>query len=207
MLARSMPQSEVLFRDSLDAEKVAELQAESIYALQAYSIESLYYCQPSMMAVAEWQAKSLNHNANEKVEEAKNKALQVLKTTGITERMSARLCERIVGNRLASRRPDWKQIRNGKIDPIEVDVDAQSIYSEELTRFRALIDDSNLHELIRRYPLRESNVFQEIAYIFQIPKVNYEKTLISRVKADETLAGKLRELIQPLSDKLNQEQP
>ena len=191
-------------RDDRTDDEVANLQAEGIYALKAYSVESLYYCQASMMAVAEWQALSLDYDAGQKVEEAQNKALQVLKTTDLAKRMSARRCERVVGNRLLNRRPSWKQILEGETAPI--DLDTNSIYSEELTRFQLLLDNNHLDDLISRYPLRDSNVFKAISDTLQIPKPNYEKTVVSRVRADHALAGKLRELIQPLSDLLQQEE-
>ena len=190
-------------RDDRTDDEVANLQAEGIYALKAYSVESLYYCQASMMAVAEWQALSLDYDAGQKVEEAQSKALQVLKTTDLSKRMSARRCERVVGNRLLNRRPSWKQILEGETAPI--DLDTNSIYSDELTRFQLLLDNNHLDDLISRYPLRDSNVFKAISDILQIPKPNYEKTVVSRVRADHALAGKLRELIQPLSDLLQQE--
>ena len=46
-------------RDDRTDDEVANLQAEGIYALRTNSVESLYYCQDSMTAVAEWQSLSL----------------------------------------------------------------------------------------------------------------------------------------------------
>ena len=191
-------------RDDRTDDEVANLQAEGIYALRTNSVESLYYCQDSMTAVAEWQSLSLGYDAGQKVEEAKNKALAILKAGNVAKRMSARHCERVVGNRLRSLRPTWKQILEGETDPIHLN--ASSIYSDELKHFQLLLDNNHLDDLIRRYPLRESNAFKAIADALQIPKPNYEKTVVSRVRADHALAGKLKELIQPLSDVLQQEE-
>ena len=192
-------------RDDRTDEQVADLQAEGIYALKTCSVESLYYCQASMKAVAEWQALSLGgYDASQKVEEAKAKALEVLRATDEAERMSARRCQRVVENRLHNRLPNWREIVEGKTEPI--DVDANAIYSEELTRFRVLLENEYLDEIISRYPVRETNVFKTITDALLILKPNYEKTVVSRVRADNDLAGKLRELIQPLADILNQEQ-
>ena len=53
-------------RDDRTDEEVADLQAEGIYALKTCSVESLYYCQASMKAVAEWQALSPIHRRDER---------------------------------------------------------------------------------------------------------------------------------------------
>ena len=190
-------------RDDRTDDQVADLQAEGIYALRTNSVESLYYCQHSMIAVAEWQSLSLDYDAGQKVEEAKHKALGILKAGDVAKRMSARHCERVVGTQLRSLGPSWKQILEGEANPI--DFDASSIYCDELKRFQLLLDANHLDDLIRRYPLRETNAFKAIADALQIPKANYEKTVVSRVRADHALASKLRELIQPLSDVLQQE--
>ena len=190
----------VIDRDDRTDEQVAKFQQEGIYALRASSIESLYYCENAIRAVADWQEKSLGHNANQKAKEAKEKALEALKSEGMAERMASWRSERMVTNRLLIQRPTWKDIQKGEISPIEIQLDATQVYQQELTHFQNLLDDNNLDGIIERYPLRESNVFNEIALVLELSKVNYEKTLISRVKTDDNLASELRKLIQPLSD-------
>ena len=192
-------------RDNRTDDEVADLEIEGIYALNAYSVESLYYCQASLMAVAELESQSLNYDAVKKVEEAQSKALEVLKATEGAKRMSARRCEYVVRSRLLSCQPTWKQIQEGEIAPINLD--ASAIYSDELARFQSLLDNNHLDGIINRYPLRESNVFKTIADALEISKANYEKKVISRVRADNALASELRELIQPLSGILIPEQP
>ena len=188
-------------RDNRTDAEVAELQAKGIYALNAYSVESLYYCQASLMAVAELESQSLNYNAAKKVEEAQSKALEVLKATEDAKRMSARRCENVIRRRLLSCQPTWKQIQEGEIAPISLD--ASSIYSDELARFQSLLDNNHLDGLINRYPLRESNIFKTIVDVLEISKANYEKKVVSQVRADNALASQLRELVQPLSDILS----
>ena len=191
-------------RDDRTDDEVASLQAEGIYALRTNSVESLYYCQESIMAVAQWQSLTLTYDAGQIVEEARKKVLEGLKAPDLAERMSARRCERVVGNRLLSLRPSWKQILGGETNPI--DLNADSIYSDELKLFKSLLEKNDLDSLVRRYPLRESNAFKTIIDTLQIPKQNYEKTVVARVRADQALADKLRKLIQPLSEVLQQEE-
>ena len=191
-------------RDDRTDDEIVKFQAEGIYALRTYSVESLYYCQDSIMAVAEWQSLTLSYHPGQIVEEAKNKALEILKATDVAERMAARRCERVVGNRLLSLRPSWKQILEGEAHP--VDLNANATYSEEVKQFGLLLDSNQLDALVSRYPLRETNVFRAITDTLQIREQHYEKTVVARVREDQDLADKLRELIQPLSDILNQEQ-
>ena len=184
-------------RDSADASRLTE---KGIYSLNAYSVESIYFCSDAMNAVAQRQAESLGRDADQMVEGAKGRALDELVKGNFAERMAARLCERKVREELQSQMPDWRTI---SINPSHtITLDTGKWHQEEISRFQKLLVDKDLEKIIARYPVRETGILGSITSAFELNKKNYQDTLISRVRTDADLAVKLRQLIQPLADAL-----
>ena len=84
-------------------------------------------------------------------------------------------------------------------------VHVNSSYREELKRFQKLVTDENLDDLVARYPLRESRVFNKIAEALECRRSHYHKMVLARVRDDENLAAKLKQRINPLSRALQSE--
>ena len=188
-------------RDNRPKDEVNQLASDHVFALDVFSAEALYYCSDAITAVADHQAESLLQNADAMTESAKTKALEVLNESGLAERMAARRCERHVRNSILSKIPDWKTIETNPTTTICASV--PSPFPDESKRFRDLLADKNLDELVARYPLRDSRVFNVIAKALQLTgKETYEQTLLSRLQNNEKLAQSLRQRIKSLSDAL-----
>ena len=188
-------------RDNRTEEEVNRLATAGVFALDVCSAESLYYCSDSIDAVARRQADSLDGNAEEMIESAKLKALDVLKQEDLAERMAARRCERRVHDRMLSQLPDWKSIKTNATSGIPISID--SPYPDELSRFKKLVTDGELDALIARYPVRESNVFDVLARELELTGRNtYQQMLLSRLRDDAALQRSLKQRIGLLSDDL-----
>lgn len=188
-------------RDDRPDDEVRRLANENVYALDFFSAEALYYYSDAIAAVAHHQAESLMKDADELRKNAVKKALDILKEEGIAERMAARRCERQVRNLLLSELPDSDSIKENPEEPICASI--PSPYPDELIHFRALLAENKLDELVARYPLRKSRVFDVIARALHFTgKDNYELTLLSRLQDNSELAQSLRQRIQSLSDAL-----
>ena len=146
-------------RADKDIEKLAE---KGIFALKVYSVEALYYCSDAIDAVAHRQAGSLGRDANELIESTKQQVIEELKNQQLAERMAARRCERQIQELALSNIPNWKSIRANAAQPICVPIDPQ-VYLEELDYFNELVKEAEIDQLIARYPLRDSRVFEIIA--------------------------------------------
>ena len=186
--------------DNRDDADVSRLTEKGIYSLNAYSVESIYFCSDAMNAVAQRQAESLGRDADQMVEDAKNRALQELGQGDLSERMSARFCERKVREELQSQMPDWKTISGNPSHTITLDTGKW--HQEEISCFENMLADKDLEKIIARYPVRESGILESMATAFVLNKNTYRDTLITRVRTDADLAQKIRQLIQPLSDAL-----
>ena len=192
-------------RDDRTEDEIKKLAEDNVFALDVYSAEALYYCSDATAAVARRQAESLDRDPDEMIEIAKQSAMEVIKESGLSERMSAKRCEKRVRNIVQSLAPDWRQIKeSGKELHIPSTVD--SPYADELNRFEKFAAAGQLDDLIARYPLRGSNVFNKIAEALECSsKANYERIVVSRVREDENFARKLKQHIKPLSKLLDAE--
>ena len=188
-------------RDNRPADEIERLANIFVFALDVYSVEALYYCSDAIIAVARHQAESLSPNADEMIESANEKALDVLKKNGLAERMAARRCERNVRNSMLAKVPGWKSIRDNPAATICATV--PSPYPEELKCFRDLVEDKELDQLFARYPLRESPVLDVIAKALQLTgRDTYEQTLLARLQGNAELAQSLKQRIKSLADAL-----
>ena len=146
--------------DGRSEETVETLRERGVFALDAFSVESLYYCSESLEAVAHWQEESLGRQADSMMQPALDAAFASLGEDGLAERMAARRCEHIVRNRILSHAPNWETIRDGCQPDIEVSV--TSPFQEELSRFKELVKARGFDQLVARYPLRERGSLQKL---------------------------------------------
>ena len=189
-------------RDDRCDSNVSTLRESGVFALEVYSVESIYYCEDAIEAVAHRQAESLSCNANDMKREAIQQALEAMTQNDFAERMAARRCERRLRNRILSQIPSWKSIQTNATPTIDISID--SPYQDELAKFNKLVCEEKWDELVARYPLRESGAFGSITKALKLTGRDiYEQTLISRIQADSDLADRLRQRIKPLSDAFN----
>ena len=185
-------------RDGRSQEAVHSLSKRGVFALDVYSVESLYYCSDALDAVASWQAQSLGRDPDAMRDSALQAAFVALRECGLAERMAARRCEHLVRDQISSQAPDWKTIRDQARSDFQISL--QSPFQYELGRFTELLMAEAFDQLVARYPLRDSRVFHAIADALDFSKrALYEQTLIARIQSDTVLAEKLKERIGPLS--------
>lgn len=188
-------------RDNRGEDEVKQLLDSGVFALEVYSVEALYYSLDAIETVARWQANSFRRSADEMIASVKEKALRVLEESDLAEIMAARRSAGRIHAELLSQMPDWKYIRDHTGTRFKVSV--ESPYSEELERFRKLVADKRLDELVARYPLRKSNLFSTIADALRCRcRSDYEQMVLSRLRDDENLAQKLKQRIGPLATEL-----
>ena len=183
--------------------EVEKLTETGVYALEAYSVESLYYRSEVIDAIAHQQAEFWEDNANRLIELAQQKAIEVLKDHDLAARMAARRCERQVQELFLSKIPNWKSIMTISSQTICVSID-QDLYSKELEHFNTLVDKGEMDSLIARYPLRERPVFETIIKTIRCEnQKHYQRMVVKLVQDDEKIAECLKKHIGQLSKKLD----
>ena len=187
--------------DNRGGDEVVDLEKGGIYALNQYSVESIYYCSAAMNAVAERQAESLGTDASQMVKAAESAAIASLSQSGVVEKLAARLCERQVREQIRSQLPDWKSIANGC--ELSIEFKTEDRFKEELKCLKKLLEGRKLEQIVARYPVRESNAIDEITKEFSLSRTNYEKTLLTKIRNDSELAERLRGRIGSLAKALS----
>ena len=192
--------------DNRNPEDHPKLVERGIYPLNSYSVESLYYCMAALNAVAHRQAESLGKNAEEMADIAKNAAIEALRQDGIAERMAARRSELKVRQATQSQMPDWKSIQNQESFTMTLRIGEW--FAEELSRFKNLLADNDLENIIARYPVRESEVLDKITAALELKNTKaYQDTLLARVRTDSDLAARLRKYTGQLANELSRVKP
>ena len=187
-------------RDNRSCEHVKKLAKKGVFALKVYSAEAIYYCSDAIAAVAHRQTESFGGDANKLIESASQEAIKVLRK--YAKRMAARRCERQIRERFLSEVPDTESIMGEPTQSICVSID--SLYLDELNRFNKLVEDGELDQLVARYLLRESNVFEKLTKALRcLTKKDYERMVIKLISDDNELSKKLKERIGPLATKLD----
>ncbi len=187
-------------RGDKDIEKLAE---KGIFALKVYSVEALYYCSDAIDAVARQQAASRGIDANGLVKSAKQQVIEELTDQKLAERMAARRCERQIQELALSNIPNWKSIRANPAQRICVPIDPQ-VYLEELDYFNGLVKEAEIDQLIARYPLRDSRVFEIIATTLKCQnQEDYQRMVVVQIENDKELACKLKSRIDALPEILD----
>ena len=188
-------------RDSRGTEKVVDLVRKGVFAIDVYSVEGFYYCSEAIAAVARRQAGSRGGKALELADAAKKGAIEILKTKGIAETMAAHRCASHLHELVLCELPDAKSIKEKQT--WERVYSIERIYCDELKRYSQSVEDGNLDDLVARYPLRKTGVFNEIAKALKCPdRREYERMVIERIHDDETFRNHLNERLRPLLDEL-----
>ena len=187
-------------RDNCSDDEVMRLAKGFVFALEVYSVESLYYCSEAIAAIAKWQSDSLAQDADEMFESAIEAALDTLRGDDLAERMAARRTERMVRNQIWSSLPTWKDLKGKTQFDFQMKID--TAYSDELARFETLLSNGELDELVARFPLRESGAFPAICRSLDLSMQIYRQMLIARVRENDSLAKRLRKRVGPLSSVL-----
>lgn len=162
---------------------IDELIQKGIYAIKAYSVESIYY-HPELQrrAARKLCEATTGGNVEQALHDARTAALQAIKDS------RDHLCNRIVGKTLRtiveSQLPTKSNIENGQDYNIPVEV--QKALNEEHSFFDELIANGDLEALICRYPIRESSTIGRILEKLNFAnREQYQAAVRNIIKDDE----------------------
>jgi hypothetical protein len=175
--------------DAMSGDQIADLESKGIYPMSVCSVESLYYSKEVLEAVATAQAQVQCCDAAEIVAEVIAAALKVLENETVLRHLAARLAERDIHDRALRALPR----RGGLVEDEVIRIELQSPYSSELARLKQFVASGSLHEIVARYPIRESPVLNVLAKGLRFRnREDYEAAVLGRVAASEALRQVLR---------------
>ena len=174
-------------RDHLGEREVAKLSENNIFCLNVYSVESLYYCGESIMAIAN----HLRKDPEKLFESSMARAFEVINRDDVIEKMAARRSERKIRNKILSKMPTWKNIQKSHSKKIKFSFD--SGYKSEIEAFKILANDRDWRGLIANYPLHKSDCYNQIANTLGLTgKNDYQQTLLALIPKDGYLSDKIK---------------
>ncbi len=187
--------------DAMDSAQVQDLESKGIFPMSVYSVESLYYCEEVLGAVANIQSEIRREDPSFYLAEAISGAMRTLENEDVVQHLAARLAERFIHDKVLSclpRRKELSEVAQGKIL-----INISSPYPEELAKLRKLISSQSLYEIIARYPVRESGILKALAIKLRFrSREDYEMAALGRVAASEDLKSALRSKLGSLSEHL-----
>jgi hypothetical protein len=181
----------VVDQDAMSAERVAQLQADGVYALAMFAVESVYYSKPVLKAVADQQASTLGGTAAALVADATQQALSSVNDDAI-DHLASRVAQRRLIDTLQFVVPDRKAMIKDRSGRIAFDIAAT--FPQEQAAIRGWVDAGDLASIIRRYRVRESGILSALAKGLRfLDRVDFEKAALARIGASAELRQAIRD--------------
>lgn len=149
----------IVDNDQRTDEDIARLKEKGSYAISVYSVESIYYHPKIQEYIAERHSLVTGDDATALLDDAKNAA--IVSITPHAKRMSERVVEKSIREDIFNHLP--RQAEISAANPINISIDVNAVVIEEIKRMQQYLEESNLTDIISRYPIRETQALSEIA--------------------------------------------
>jgi ABC-type cobalamin/Fe3+-siderophores transport system ATPase subunit len=145
--------------DGRSADDLTHLRDRGVYAVQAFSVESIYYHPDVQRRVAERHASVTGEDATVRIAGARAAAIEAIAPHA--QRLSERVAERAVREALLSKMPTRERISAGTA--ITFSIDVAGMVTAERRRIQIAINGGDVASIIARYPVRETPALDRIA--------------------------------------------
>ena len=195
--------------DGMSPQQIADNEADGVYALPVFSVESLYYDPDVVRAVAERQAATMAAKEDDQQAIVAGYLAEVIagvrtaaSAPQTAEHLAGRVAERHVRDELIAQMPKRDELIAATSNVIQIS--GQSPYPAELSRFQGMVAASDAFGIIARYPVRQSSILTAVAKALKFQnRADYEAAAVTRVSSDQVLQVKLLTKLAPLSGVLN----
>ncbi len=128
-------------------------------------------------------------------------AIESLKGQGTKEYLASRVAERQMRDQILSQIPTRQQLMVNDCGDLKIPV--KSPYPSELARITALVDASDIHGIVSRYPVRDSGVLNGIVKGLRFnSRDDYERAALRRIGLDTNLRDALKQKLGKLAAQL-----
>jgi ABC-type cobalamin/Fe3+-siderophores transport system ATPase subunit len=174
----------VIDNDGRTQTAIEALRIRGVYAISAYSVESIYYDLEIQRRVAERQAAVTGEDPTNLLTRAEASALTAIAPHA--ERLSRRVVEKAIRERILQCLPGQPEIETG--NPINISVDVAAITAAERTRLENNIVNGNLADIVNRYPIRETPALIKIARELGFQDRNQYESAVRKLLMDDAAA-------------------
>lgn len=177
---------------------INELKKKGVYAVQLYSVESIYYHDEVMQRLASKQQTLTGANATQSLVQAKSAAIAAIQRH--IQRLSERVVEASIRQDLMSKLPKRADIAQAKVLTVTIDVPA--VVAAEVSRLTYACNAADLAAVIARYPVRETPALDRIATCLGFQGRSQYESAVRKLLMDDEVA---LSIIQSLFDTLKED--
>ena len=186
-------------RDNRGEEEVKQLAERGIFALDCYSVESLYYCSAIMERIAERQLEVSPDIAD--LPKAKESIIE--ECLKHQSRLCAMLVEKRVRNSVASQIPTHQSLLQNLVHCINFD--ASPFLSDENKIFESLVSNGDTDGLVQRYSVATTGGLAAAAKLLGFENREKYESAVRKLLADnEAIRDTLRRRLLGLSQALKE---
>jgi hypothetical protein len=177
--------------DGMSQGQIVAFEAKSIYPLPVHSVESLYYSEEVLRAVAQRHAGTLGIDPDILLSEARTSAIASLDSEETLSHLVSKVAERQFREAVLQQVPERNDFVNGTA--VTVSINVPSTYQTELVRLRDLRNNNDVAGIVARYPVRESRLLDALAKGLRFRgRADYEKAVLRQLTVDTDLRKALR---------------
>lgn len=189
----------IVDRDGRSDEDFERLKQNGVYAIDCYSVESLYYLPDIINMIAIRLSEVHDFDVSELYNAAKEEALEEIQKH--RDRLCSRIAVRKLRERFSKNLPTEKTVEAEK--DFTVTIPVSDLIKKENDFFDQAIEEKSFEKLLQRYPLRQTGALDIIAkkFFFKNRK-QYEASVIKICREDEdarqlivSLLGGLEEVL------------
>lgn len=187
--------------DGMSPVQISDFQAKNVYPLPVYSVESLYYAEEVILAIAARQAETFGTAPDVLVAEARAEAIKTLISEDTISHLASKVAEREIRDALLQKMPQRSDLIAGTAAPVSIEV--PSTFPSEVTRLKDLRDRNDVAGIVARYPVRESRFLDSLAKGLKFQgRADYEKAVLRQLSLDSDLRAALRTKLGALATRL-----
>lgn len=178
---------------------IAKLKAGKIYALDFYSVESIYYHPEVQKRVAVRQAAVDGADPTERTAKASEEAIAAIRPH--IERLCTRVAEKELREKMMGSLPKFSQIAAG--ESITITVDCAEVMRTEVARLSQALNNGDILTAIAHFPIRETPALGRIATNLGFKdRKHYESAVLKLLIDDQTALQFVRSLFADLIEEV-----
>jgi hypothetical protein len=175
--------------DNRPQEEVDRLKTDGVYAIKAYSVESIYYHPAIQSIMASRQVALIGGDKNKLLSSAKLALIAAVEPH--IKRLGELTTERIIRQKFFEHIPNRDKIREG--NRISIDINVGEVTKREIERVEALVASGDSDALITSYPIRETSALKEIAIKLGFQgRQQYEMAVVKMLGEDKVALEMVR---------------
>ena len=179
----------IIDNDGRESDDIERLRQNGVYAISAFSVESIYYHPKVQRLVTVRHAIVTGDDVEYLLSQARNAAINAINQHA--QRLAERRAEKKVRQKIFEQLPTRTTLSTGKA--INIQVNVVEVVAKELDLLNSAIVQQDVDTLIQRYPVRETPTLDCIARHLGFQNRNQYEGAVRRMLIDDEAAHRFVE--------------